>query len=175
MITPWVENEDDTLSCTACGAERFRRGHSCLCSAAGFSGDLTPESSPSLSASASADCSSGELVAEPLPSADAYERDLQTTLRALRRLRAAINRAPVEDEYVKSDDGRRGTWRQAWQAEHSKLGLRIKALEVERKVVESLHGHAVKREEPELVGRMEKAVSTLRRRKGRLSREPGVQ
>jgi hypothetical protein len=172
--TPWVENNDGTLSCSACGCASFRPGHSCQCSAGGS--PANSESWPVQTEASHAEISAGEpSVTFPLRTAADYERDLDATLRAQRRLRAAINKAPVEDEYVKSDDGRRGTWRQAWQAEHSKLRMRLDAIDKERKTLVDLHRMAHERELPELVEEMKRVNASIRRRESRLAKDPGVQ
>lgn len=162
---PWIPTpeNDRILRCSECDAT-FPVGRSCNCPVGGAS-----------VAHQSADHEeSRDFTAEALPTTADYERELHATLRSQRRLRRAIVKAPIEDEHVMSDDGRRGTWRQAWLAEHSKLRLRIQALDVERKTLETLHVLAVKRELPDLVERYEKLKAALDGRK-RPSRTRGAE
>jgi hypothetical protein len=84
------------------------------------------------------------------PNLAAVERVMWATLAAQRRLRKDIADVETEDaEEVTERGGIR--WRQAWQAKHSKLRLRIQALDAERKTVLELRTIVAQREQDELV------------------------
>lgn len=157
------------LRCSACEVE-FRVGRSCGCKS-------TASASPSDGSAESRDSSAGavpivgcysdadEWVGD-LPNVDQYERMVLALLRCQSRLRDDVVDAPVEDEHVTSADGRRGTWRQAWLAEHSKLRLRKEVIAEMRKTLGQLVQMAEKREMPETVKRYERLAAALQNRHG---------
>lgn len=62
-------------------------------------------------------------------------RRLLANAEAARRLRIAASKLPIEDEHCTSDDGKRGVWREAWRAAHSRHNEQVKANEAERKSI----------------------------------------
>lgn len=167
MTPTWIENDDGSLRCTACGIASFRPGHHCRCLAGGSS--VTPELGRPLESSASSEISAGEPSARSLPSVSDCEAHLSWVFDEQRRLLQRWKTARTRDKM-----GGQGEW-QKWDAVHSRLRGQNKTLEEMTKTACRQLEAARARGEVELVERMERAVAELRRRRGRLSQEPGVQ
>jgi hypothetical protein len=106
-----------------------------------------------------------------IPSTDDALRAVHAAYQALRRHRKDGRRLPVEDEYVLSDDGARGKWRQAWAAEHSKYNALTKSLESERKAADAMYDKLVNREMPELLAEMKKTLAEIKSRQRQMRRQ----
>jgi hypothetical protein len=160
------------LRCTECGTASFSPGTGTTCSCKpGDSAQVTlsPRKPGTSDEDATVAGSPGarltgdeQLFPKGLPTTDAVERALWANAIAARRLRAAASKLPVEDEYVTSDDGKRGVWRQAWAAEHSRHKARILAVSEERKALVAVAPMTEKRRLADLVKKDNETAKILK-------------
>lgn len=157
MTGTWLKNSDGTLSCTRCGSSRFRQGHHCACPVDGA--EVFHRTSPGTESSD-------------------LEHSASAPSACLRPILGWDQRFEILDGRHESIDSRLDQLEEGADDPDLKCALvrlRIQNLDGWRKNTSAATERAKQRGEVELVERMERAVAELRHRRGRLSRDPGVQ